>query len=183
MTDTTKTASGKGPRRKHLPGDRFGALVILERLPSVNRSQYVLCLCDCGTEGRYNLSNLLSGVTIRCSNREHHPDPRVNEVPTYGAAHVRLRKALGKASEHTCPCGKPAHHWAYLHGDSGEMRLGTGKDAGRAYSAEPRQYRAMCRACHSRWDAAKKRITAGSTLPSLVHVAFWTARQTRSAAP
>lgn len=76
-----KTYVRKGPSTnprpvKHKPGDRHGALVIIARLGKVNGSVRVLCRCDSGTEKEVSLQNLLSGSTVNCANRDHHPDQR-----------------------------------------------------------------------------------------------------------
>ncbi len=173
---TTTTGPGRGSRPKHLPGDRFGELVILERLGAVNGSYYAWCRCICGTDGHYGLRHLVSGATVRCSNRDSHPDPRLSEAPAYGTAHIRVSKARGKASEHECPCGEPAEQWAFRHGTQSPLRMAEGRNAGSPYSPDPEQYWALCQVHHTAWDKAEKRVTEGcGDLPSLVHVAYWTA--------
>lgn len=71
--------------------------------------------------------------------------PRWQDEPTYSAVHQRVRKRDGKASDHTCRCGAPARHWAYIGPRAPEDRLPyRGVD----------DYEAMCTACHKRMDMA-----------------------------
>lgn len=71
----------------------------------------------------------------------------VGDTVGYLGARFRLYKVRGKASEHTCPCGKKARDWAYDHSDAEEKVVGTGRLAGIAYSLDPAHYVAMCRKC------------------------------------
>jgi hypothetical protein len=66
----------------------------------------------------------------------------------YQQAHTNLKRVRGNASEHTCPCGKPASDWAYLF--TGETLRSP--DGSRPYSNNPKDYTAMCRSCHIRFD-------------------------------
>jgi hypothetical protein len=160
-------------RWRHKPGDRFGSLVILERLGKLDGTSFVLCRCDCGNEKQGRLQNLVSGAAVDCADREHHADPRSKgDSIGYGAAHQRVAKLKGSAREHQCyRCGQRAEHWAYSHGDPDEKRNGHGKAKGMPYSTDPEHYLAMCRSCHSRADKAHSRV-AGDTL-SLPHVVLW----------
>jgi hypothetical protein len=68
------------PRRwKYKPGHRFGALVVTERLGKAQGSTWVLARCDCGSERRYSLTNLVSGVTARCAEQAAHPHREKSE--------------------------------------------------------------------------------------------------------
>lgn len=66
----------------------------------------------------------------------------------YQRAHTNLKRVRGKASEHTCPCGKPARDWAYQF--TGETIREA--DGSRPYSNNPDDYEAMCRSCHIQFD-------------------------------
>lgn len=66
----------------------------------------------------------------------------------YQRAHTNLKRVRGKASEHTCPCGKPARDWAYQF--TGETIREA--DGSRPYSNNPDDYVAMCRSCHIQFD-------------------------------
>lgn len=78
------------------------------------------------------------------------------DAVTYAAAHNRVRRLQGPASLHLCPCGKPAQHWAYLHGSEKEV---IDRD-GFPFSPDPADYRALCVSCHKRFDLARKAKTA-----------------------
>lgn len=162
-------------RVKHGPGARFGSLVIVERLEKHRGSTYVLVRCDCGSpDRRVNLSNLVSGVTVRCADRDFHVDPRHQGADVgYDGAHNRVKRERGSASRYPCVgCGKPAHDWAYAHADPDEQRSTTGKSRG-PFSADPAHYEPRCQKCHKGWDLARDRLPEGL---SLAHVAFWTVR-------
>lgn len=58
------------------------------------------------------------------------------EAVGYRAAHSRLHRRLGKASEKLCKCGKRALDWANLTGNFSDLR----------------DYEAMCRSCHRKYD-------------------------------
>ncbi len=105
--------------QRYKPGHRFGSLVLVERRGKVNGSERVVCRCDCGTVREYNLSNLVSGVTVRCSDRSQHIDPRAKgDDITYDSAHGRTKAKRGSASLYRCwKCGAQARDWAYTHAD------------------------------------------------------------------
>jgi len=83
------------PYRKNIIGNRFGKLVVKDRIPSVvspkgHRYQLTLCVCDCGREKIIRLSNLNSGNVNSCGcfhgtkhghTRGSHGHPR--QSPTY----------------------------------------------------------------------------------------------------
>jgi hypothetical protein len=73
---------------------------------------------------------------------------------TYQAAHQRVRKALGRASDQSCvDCGARARHWSYNHGDpNGLFEEGLGP-----YSSDPKWYEARCVRCHKKFDLARLR--------------------------
>ena len=65
----SKKPEGSGRGMSVPPGDRFGRLVVktLFREPCGNQTvSKAVCVCDCGTEKAYLLSNLKSGKTISC---------------------------------------------------------------------------------------------------------------------
>lgn len=65
----------------------------------------------------------------------------------YHGLHIRVRKALGRASDFLCPCGAQAAEWAYDHGDPNERSSPQG-----AYSTDLDHYQPMCVRCHRRLD-------------------------------
>ena len=162
-------------RYKHQPGDRFGALVLIERLPAHRGTQYVRCRCDCGAEKRVGLQNLAAGAITNCADRRWHRDPRRKDTLTYDGAHHRVKHDRGSASLYRCRCGRRAAQWAYSHADHDVCRDTEGRESGRPFSTDPAHYTAMCYRCHTHFDNAHRRMSGGGL--SLVHVAFWTARQ------
>lgn len=79
---------------------------------------------------------------------------------TYEGAHIRLRKARGKARTHQCVrCGEQAREWAYIHGSPDERPAGSradGKPNG-PWSLNPDHYEPLCALCHRNvdWDVRK----------------------------
>jgi hypothetical protein len=72
----------------------------------------------------------------------------------YGAAHDRVRRALGPARNYTCQCGDNAAHWAYDHADHNEK-----DDPMGPYSTDLAHYQPMCVSCHKTLDLAHIRTT------------------------
>lgn len=76
----------------------------------------------------------------------------IGDAANYATVHGRLRAARGRAAEHTCSCGAPAKHWAYLHDDPDErFQPGVG-----AYSLDLTRYAPMCVPCHKKFDLSLK---------------------------
>lgn len=91
-----------------------------------------------------------------------HGDPDVNlayapdDQVTYDAAHKRVKRARGKASEYICEspeCEAQAAHWAYGYGDP-EERAGLDKGGKHPspFSLDPSRYFPLCAPCHGRAD-------------------------------
>lgn len=79
-----------------------------------------------------------------------------DERPTYAAAHKRIRKILGRASQHECyRCGNRAREWAYDHSDPNEQR-GSVQGYAVAYSLDPDYYVPLCIDCHRALDQTGK---------------------------
>lgn len=74
------------------------------------------------------------------------------ERPGYVAAHDRVKRTRGLASEHQCiDCGGAAFHWSYRHECPDEIvRNVGGYDV--AYSPHVDQYDPRCVPCHKRFD-------------------------------
>lgn len=49
-----------------LTGRRYGAWLVLERVPSDSRRVMYLCRCDCGREVRVQAGNLRTGRSTKC---------------------------------------------------------------------------------------------------------------------
>lgn len=173
-----------GSTPKHLPGDRFGSLVLIERLPRQANGGSVRAVfrCDCGGTKEAQLNNVVSGGVVHCGNRDEHPGHnwKGNGDLTYDGAHGRVKAKCGSASAQSCVgCGGRAEQWAYSHADPGERRQATGREAGRPYSVHPDHYEPRCRRCHRRWDDAERRLTRGHPkgTTSLVHFTLFWARR------
>lgn len=73
----------------------------------------------------------------------------------YTAAHDRVRRISGSASQYPCvACGRPARHWAYDHKDPNAKppSVHNGRNLG-PYSTKPEHYQPMCVPCHHILDA------------------------------
>lgn len=76
--------------------------------------------------------------------------PNWTEEPSYRLAHMRVRRARGKATDHACAeCAQPAAQWAYNHADPEAL-----VDRHGPYSGDPRFYDPLCVPCHKTRDAA-----------------------------
>lgn len=70
-------------------------------------------------------------------------------MPSYGAAHQRVRNYRGSATLYTChDCEGAAHEWSYDHQDPAEVT----DDRGISYSLSIERYVPRCRSCHRRFD-------------------------------
>ena len=84
---------------------------------------------------------------------------RDREDLTYDAAHDRVKRQRGRASEHSCgDCGSQAEDWAYQHQASAPLA----DDLGRPYSEDVSDYAPMCRPCHRRFDMRQSRTIGGA---------------------
>lgn len=137
-------------RRLDLTGQRFGSLTVLAPA-GVNRQRNVtwLCLCDCGNETTVAGGKLRYGTTRSCGlcvRRKPRPGARA-AVVSYRAAHKRIERARGRATEHACSCGDRAAQWAYDGTDPNELT-----ERGLAYSLDVMRYVPMCVPCHTAFD-------------------------------
>ncbi|MFD6640307.1 hypothetical protein ACFWDN_31325 [Micromonospora chalcea] len=159
---------------KHKPGNRYGALVLVERADSREDGQpFAQFRCDCGSVKELRISNVTQGITTNCAERANHPDPRRKDALTYDGAHNRVKAQRGSASLYLCRCGNQAEQWAYSHADYDQAHMAEGREAGMPYSTNPKHYAPMCRSCHTRWDNAHRGMTGGRL--SLPHIALWLA--------
>lgn len=76
--------------------------------------------------------------------------------PGYQAAHWRVRRQRGHATEHRCvDCHGQAFHWSYNHECLDELMADvSGYEV--AYSPHPDQYDPRCVPCHKRFDIGRK---------------------------
>ena len=143
--------------RKDLTGLTFGNLAVIGYAGSSRDSRGDLthrwwCWCSCGGEAYVEGRKLAKGHTRSCGHIKR------TDSPTYSTVHSRLNRNRGKASEHTCPCGRPAKEWSYDHLDPDEivsvatrspMATWTAR-----YSADLTHYVALCESCHTQLDWA-----------------------------
>lgn len=102
-------------------------------------------------------------VTWTPTGKNHHAW-KGDEV-SYQAAHRRLIRSRGKATEHRCvDCGAQAQEWSY-RGDSPREQVGPNYAGDRviecAYSSDPMDYDPRCIPCHR----------ANDRHPNFMHVA------------
>jgi hypothetical protein len=68
----------------------------------------------------------------------------------YAAAHGRVAKARGRASEHRCvDCPSTAQDWSYDYNDPKELRSNV---CGMRYSTKVNCYSPRCKPCHATFD-------------------------------
>lgn len=157
-----------------------GQLTLARRIVGDSDRAWFECACG-GVAKKLHIRSVATGLTLNCAERDWHRDPRAGRYrtgkPAYGTAHSHVKDARGPASSHACTCGAPAEHWAFQHGTPDALRDEGGKEAGRPYADDPRQYVALCRSCHIRWDRAHAQETDYGDDVSLVFLALWTAKQ------
>lgn len=101
------------------PGDRFGRLVVLERIKKEKKHWHIRCLCDCGTEKLILQDSVIRGVTQSCGcmRREFigklnfkHGDCKDNEhrAPEYGSWAAMIQR-----------CTNPKNKWYHRYGGRG----------------------------------------------------------------
>lgn len=71
-----------------LTGQRFGRLVVIRRMPSVNKRTKWLCVCDCGNEIIAESYNLKTGHTTSCGCFQREATAEANQ--THGMRKTRL---------------------------------------------------------------------------------------------
>lgn len=137
-----------GPKWIDIRGQRFGTLVVVDRVGRQWR-----CLCDCGNERLANAGCLnREGARNTCGVEGAH----MRRYVGYGAAHERVRRSRGDARSHPCvDCGAPARHWAYDHSDPDEMTQDVGSKSLVAYSVKVEHYDPRCVPCHKRFDLGR----------------------------
>lgn len=79
-------------------------------------------------------------------------DRRRRGIDEYRAMHNKLARELGKARDYPCEfCGTQADDWA-LDTSSVHIRRDPENGVGLSWSDRMADYRALCRACHRRYD-------------------------------
>lgn len=136
-------------RQRDLVGERFGSLVVTA--PTDGGRGRWECLCDCGNSTTVQSGNLNGGYVTACGDRQVH---RRADVVGYSAAHHRIYRDIGKASEFACvDCGDQAHDWSYDHEDPDEL-IGDNHGIPMPYSLKPEHYDPRCVPCHRTFDLA-----------------------------
>lgn len=141
------------PTPKHEPtwmdvrGQRFGTLTVTsERI-----GRFWVCACDCGETTLRDVGNLRiigDGNTCGTPGKHYYTDE-----PGYTAAHQRVKRIHGSASQHSCiDCNESAYHWSYDHMDADELTYEYEPGKLIAYSAKPEHYHPRCVPCHKRYD-------------------------------
>lgn len=102
----------------------------------------------------FHYKRTMNGRDLTMSNRR---DGTAEDIG-YTAAHARVRRLKGSASDYPCAdCGGPAQDWAYSHsGVKERWELLPEQSAPSPYSTDPEQYDPRCRSCHRLFDAAHK---------------------------
>lgn len=106
----------------------------------------------CGShQSRRASGDLRADVSDRITGR-----PPKGDAAGYDAAHRRLSRLLGPASDRACvDCGKPAAEWSYAGGDPDELTTQPdirSEHPGLVYSLDPAYYEARCVRCHRMAD-------------------------------
>lgn len=135
------------PRWMDIRGQRFGTLTVT----GIRVGRFWVCQCDCGETVERDAGNLrINGDRNRCGTPGKH---YYTDDPGYGAAHDRVRRIHGSASQHPCiDCNEPAYHWSYDHLDADELMYEYESGKFIAYSAKPEHYQPRCVPCHKRYD-------------------------------
>ncbi len=149
-----------------MTGQRYGRLVVIDLAPrSPSGRVRWNCRCDCGAMTVAQANNLRSGNTTSCGcyireisaarfaivgrlpNRQK-PDDEIG----YTAAHDRVRKLYGSASQYFCvDCLGWADDWSLNH-LSGSPKIRTDEASGMLISPDPDDYVPRCSSCHWRYD-------------------------------
>lgn len=135
------------PTYTDVSGQRFGTLVATSR-----QGRFWVCDCDCGAT-RLATTNALRqfGDSNTCGT----PGRHLADTCGYSAAHNRVRRLRGAASNRQCvDCGVGAFHWSYDHSDPDELMAHGRSGRPMAYSAKIEHYVPRCVSCHKRHDLA-----------------------------
>lgn len=137
-----------------LEGERFGRLLVRERVGTQNGRVTWLCLCDCGNETTVRGSDLRTGKVVACGcyRIERSIEAHTLAIVQYAGAHDRIKRQRGSASTHPCAdCGKPATDWSYDGLDPDELTEGR-----LLYSLKVDHYEPRCKPCHGAYDAPSR---------------------------
>lgn len=97
-----------GWNRKDLSGQRFGMLIVLEKLPSRLRKVMWRCQCDCGAEADVRGSHLISGWNKSCGCN------RIKAITTHGLSRMRSTEyVIWQGMKQRCLNPKNAKYGSY----------------------------------------------------------------------
>lgn len=141
---------------KDMAGQRFGLLVVVNRVPLKGKNARWNCTCDCGSTTTVYGYHLRNGTIASCGCRRGFGGGVAathSGTYSYKTAHALVVRRKGAAKNHRCvDCGGVAYDWSLRH-DALETHLGnTGHGVLCRYSANPLDYEARCRTCHRRYD-------------------------------
>ena len=89
--------------------------------------------------------------------REGQPAQNRKDKPGYTAAHARVRRVRGSASDHICvDCGGPAREWSYNHQAEEELVEEQRNGSMLTYTTDLDCYEPRCAKCHDVFDLAHK---------------------------
>jgi hypothetical protein len=80
------------PPLKDLTGQRFGWLVVIQRVENIGRQTAWLCKCDCGNKKAVSYWNLVSEQTKSCGCMQHEINRETAKIlaTTHGGSYTRL---------------------------------------------------------------------------------------------
>lgn len=153
-------------------GTRFGYLTVLSEgtphysLRSASRGRKSgyratrtwVVECDCGEVVTVLATNVRAGRTVTCGKHGHGRTKPPHIPISYVSAHLRAKRAKGRASDHTCVCGQRAEHWAYNNRCPEEVE-GWANTEQRVmrWCEHVEHYTPMCAKCHKNFDIAEKK--------------------------
>lgn len=156
-------------KRIDLAGQTFGQLTVLARADyyvapgSGNRQSQWLCRCTCGAEVVRRQAHLRNGRVSSCGclvtrRGGAHPAWRGADVG-YSAAHRRVYRERGSASQHRCiDCEGEAAQWSYTKDCTDERvgEAGNGQEAPYCPGGHAECYVPRCVTCHWIYDNKKE---------------------------
>jgi len=128
-------------RSLDLKDQRFGHLVAIEYVRTVDGHRMWQCICDCGREIQVSAKSLHSGGQQSCGCRGV-------LILSYDTVHAHVRRIRGKAETYLCiDCGEQACDWSCSH-DAELIR----NSKGWYYSLDIMDYVPRCKKDHAAYD-------------------------------
>lgn len=137
-----------------LTGQWFDWLLVVGRVENTRGAGIWLCLCRCGNRRTLRAYRLITGTitTCGCGGNRGGRNLKSSEEISYAAAHMRIRRARGRATDHMCiDCGEPARDWC-LRRDASPVLTTVHRGFLCRYSGDPADYDPRCRWCHRAYD-------------------------------